>query len=216
MLMSKSLLVTRPNYDQTTNYLYYWSTPVIKEAKRRGIDVYDLSGKKANKVNFDSYLKAQKPRLLFLNGHGNEKTITGHDFEPILESEKNEPVEKTIIYARSCEAALFLGRKLIEDGAEAFIGYFRKFIFGYTPSKITRPLEDSLAELFLEPSNLVVIGIVKGHSLKEVHERSKKAMRENFKKMISTTATYEEKYAARWLWGNMNSQVLYGKEDAVI
>ena len=71
-----------------------------------------------------------------------------------------------------------------------------------------------MAKLILEPSNLVVIGIVKGHSVKEVHERSKKAMLENFKEMISTTATYKQKYAARWLWGNMNSQVLYGKEDA--
>lgn len=96
--MSKSLLVTRPNYDQTTNYLYFWSALVIKEAKKRGIDVYDLSGKKATKNNFDSYLKSRKPRLLFLNGHGDEKTITGHDFEPILESGKKEPVEGTIMY----------------------------------------------------------------------------------------------------------------------
>jgi hypothetical protein len=214
--MSKSLLVTRPNHDQTTNYLYYWSALVIKEATKRGIDVYDLSGRKATKSNFDSYLKSKKPRALFLNGHGNEKTITGHDFEPILESGKKEPVEKTIIYARSCEAAFVLGRKLITDGAIAFIGYLRKFIFGYTPSKITKPLEDSLAKLFLEPSNLVVTVIIKGHVVEKAHERSKKAMFENFKKMISTTATYEEKYAARWLWGNINSQVLYGEKGATI
>ena len=63
---------------------------------------------------------------------------------------------------------------------------------------------------------MVVIAIIKGNSVEEAHERSKKAMFENFKKMISTTATHEEKYAARWLWGNINSQVIYGEKGAVI
>lgn len=214
--MSKSLLVTRPNYDETTNYLYFWSGLVIKEARKHGFDIYDLFGKKATKKNFDSYLKSQKPDVLFLNGHGDEKTITGHDSEPILESEKKGPVNKAIIYARSCDAASVLGKKLIADGARAFIGYLRKFIFGYTLSKISKPLEDSLAKLFLEPSNLVVTAIIKGHNAQTAHEHSKKVMFENFKKMISTTATYEEKYAARWLWGNINSQVLYGEKSATV
>lgn len=214
--MGKSLLVTRPNYDETTNYLYFWSGLVIKEARKHRFDIYNLFGNKATKKNFNSYLKSQKPDILFLNGHGDEKTITGHDSEPILESGEKEPVNKAIIYARSCDAASVLGKKLIVNGARVFIGYLRKFIFGYTPSKITKPLEDSLAKLFLEPSNLVVTAIIKGHSAQEAHEHSEKVMFENFKKMISTTATYEEKYAARWLWGNINSQVLYGEKNATV
>jgi len=214
--MNKSLLVTRPNDDCTTNYLSFWSLSVIDEAKRKGFDIYDLFAKKANRKDFDSYLRFQKPDILFLNGHGNEKTVTGFAGETLLISSKKKPVKNTIIYARSCSAATILGSKLISWGAKAFIGYIREFIFGYTQSKITRPLEDSLARLFLEPSNLVVTTILKSHKVSEAVERSKEMMYQNFKKMISATATYEERYSASWLWSNIKNQVLYGDMDAVV
>lgn len=50
------ILVTRPNYDFPTTYLYQWSELVIDEAKSKGITVLDLDGKKANKRNFASYI----------------------------------------------------------------------------------------------------------------------------------------------------------------
>ena len=178
MPMNKSLLITRPNHDNTTNYLYYWSVSVVDEAKKKGFDVYDLFGKKADKEN-----KAQ-----FVN--------------------------KSIIYARSCDAGSVLGRELVKEGAMAFIGYVRKFIFAYTSSKITKPLQDSLAGLFLEPSNLVVTTIIKGHSVLVADQRSKASMLANFRKMISTSAAYEEKFAARWLWGNIKNQVVLGGSGA--
>ncbi|MDZ4229125.1 MAG: hypothetical protein U1C50_02620 [Patescibacteria group bacterium] len=208
--MSKSLLVTRSNHDEATNYLYYWSAIVIKVAKKKKFSVYDLAGKKANKKIFDSYLKAKKPTILFLNGHGNATTITGQDMEPLLEIGIKSAVPETIIYARSCDAGITLGKKLVEDGAKAFIGYNQKFILGYTPGRLTRPLTDSMAKLFLEPSNLVVFTLIKGQTAQKAQDESRQAMRQNYRKMTVATASKRKKYAARWLWSNYKSQVLYG------
>ncbi|KKU87476.1 MAG: hypothetical protein UY17_C0017G0003 [Candidatus Beckwithbacteria bacterium GW2011_GWC2_47_9] len=214
--MSKSLLVTRSNHDEATNYLYYWSSLVIKDAKKKLFSVYDLAGKKANKKNFDSYLKSKKPTILFLNGHGNATTITGQNLEPLLEVGKKSAVAETIIYARSCDAGITLGKRLIKDRAKAFIGYNRKFILGYTPQKLTRPLSDSLAKLFLEPSNLVVTTLIKSKTAQAAQDRSKQAMWKNFRRMTANRASSQMRYTARWLWSNYKSQVLYGDAKAAV
>lgn len=215
--MNKSLLVTRPNHDYATNYLCFWSKYVIDEATEKHIPVYDLKGIKATKAKFDSFLKSRQPGFLFLNGHGNATTITGFNNEPLLKSDTVQKFAKdTIVYARSCDAGKILGVKLIESGTRVFIGYKRKFLCGWTPSKVTKPLTDTLAKLFLEPSNLVPTTLLKGHTAKKAHERSKSAMQKNFRRMISTAATDEERYAARWLYGNMKCQVLYGDQNAAL
>ena len=208
--MSKSLLVTRSNHDEATKYLYYWSTLVIKAAKQKLFAVYDLAGKKANKKNFDSCLKSNQPAILFLNGHGNATTVTGQGMEPLLEAGKKSAVPGTIIYARSCDAGIILGKTLIKDGVKAFIGYNQKFILGYDSEKRTRPLTDSMAKLFLAPSNLVVMTLIKGQTAQQAQDRSRQAMLKNYRKMTSAAASYRKRYVARWLWSNYKSQVLYG------
>lgn len=215
--MNKSLLITRPNHDPATNYLCIWSKHVVDEAAKKDIPVYDLKGKKATKQKFDSYLKSRQPGFLFFNGHGDATTITGFNNEPLLDVRMTQRfVDDTIIYARSCDAGQILGNKLIGDGARVFIGYKRKFLCGWTPSKISKPLDDPMAKLFLEPSNLIATTLLKGHSAMEAHERSKQAMQKNFRRMISTAATYEEKYAAKWLYGNMKCQVIYGDSSVTL
>lgn len=211
-MRSKSVLITRPNHDVETNYLCKWSERVIALARKKQYTVYDLLGQKAARKNLESYLKAQKPPFLFLNGHGNKNEIAGQDNEVLIDS--SSKFKGVIIYARSCDAGKVLGRKLVKKGATAFIGYMRKFVFSYTESKIIKPLQDNIAKLFLEPSNLVASTILKGHSASEGNERSKKAMYKNFNMMIASTASYEERYASRWLWANLRCQVLIGNGEA--
>ena len=215
MAMNKLLLVTRPNHDPATDYLYHWSELVIDEAKRKHIPVYDLSGNKATKITFLSYLRSKHPGLLFLNGHGDAQTVTGQNYEVLLDETVNkEFVTDTIIYARSCDSGKILGSTLIQRGVLAFIGYTRKFIVGTTRSKTTKPLEDRLAKLFLEPSNLIPTTILKGHSAGEADRRSKHEMLKNFQKMISSAGSFEERFAARWLWSDIRSQVVIGDQNA--
>ena len=132
--MSKIILITRPNHDLTTNYLYFWSEAVINITEKHNLTILDLNKNKANKKNFDSYIKNKHPNFIFLNGHGSETEITGYDNEVLIDSSDNKAmVTASIIYARSCDSGKILGKVLVDNGAGAFIGYKRKFVFLYNP-----------------------------------------------------------------------------------
>ena len=91
----------------------------------------------------------------------------------------------------------------IADGATPFI-------------RGTRPIEDPMAGLFLEPSNLVAMVLIKGHSARVAYDRSQAAMQKNFRKTIVSAASFEERMAAACLWSNMKGQVLVGDGGATI
>jgi len=210
------ILITRPNYDPGTNYLFYWSRSVIDLAEKRKVKVLDLSGEKANKKDFASYIRKHNPKLIFFNGHGNQKSVMGQDDEVLVDVNESSILFGAIIYARSCEAAGKLGPQSVKNGAVAFIGYTRKFTIGYAPEKITRPLEDSVAKLFLEPSNLIPISILKGASVGNAHLRSQKAMFKNLAFMLSSAASNLQKDAASYLWRNIKYQTVCGNKDVKI
>lgn len=99
-------------------------------------------------------------------------------------------------------------------GTAAFVGYEKKFILGYSPSKITKPLRDEVATLFPEPSNLIPISLIKGNVVENAYQKSQNAMRRNFWFMLSTKAAQNQKDAAPYLWANRKNQVLLGNSDA--
>jgi len=180
----------------------------VDMARKKGMDVFDLEGAKATRTNFTSYISKHSPGIVFLNGHGNATTITGNENEPLVDMKST--IDTAVLYARSCDAALHLGQLLVTGPTKAFIGYKRKFVFSYSLAHVTKPLRDPLARLFLEPSNLAVSTLLKNHTAEEAHMRSREAMAKNFRRMVSSEASDEERYAARWLWANINSQVLLG------
>lgn len=212
--MNKSILITRPDHEIMTKYCYIWTTSIVVLAKEKLMNVYDLKGKKANRKDFESYVKINNPSIIFLNGHGNAKTITGYNNEPIMDN-KSVP-SRSIIYARSCEAAQSLGHILIQKGVRTFIGYIRKFIFFYDPNCILKPANDKMAQLFLESSNLIISTLIKDHTAVEAHQRSVSVMYKNLRKMLSSVATFEERYAAPAMWNNITAQVVLGDEQARI
>lgn len=213
--MTKALLVTRPNHDLITTYLFCWSKLVIEEARKKGIKVLDLRGKRAGKKTFTSYITKHQPALVFFNGHGDEATITGYDNKVLVRAGRNEKMlAKKIVYARSCDAANKLGQACIRHKTLAFVGYKRKYAIGYSPSKITTPLKDKVARLFIEPSNLVPISLLKGNTVKDTYKKSQNAMWRNFLFMLSTKASQAQKDAAPYLWVNRKYQVALGDQEA--
>lgn len=213
--MNRAFLVTRPNHDLITTYLYHWTKLVITEAEKRNIKGLDLKGKKANSANFRSYINKHQPKLVFFNGHGAKNAICGYDDEVIIESGRDEVLlSGKIVYARSCDAADKLGQLSVKSGTTAFIGYRKKFTVGYTPSKITDPLHDKTAELFIIPSNLVPISLLKGNTVGDSYRKSQEAMMRNFIFMLSTAATAAQKDAAPYLWMNRKYQIALGNLDA--
>ncbi|MEK7597161.1 MAG: hypothetical protein AAB441_00775 [Patescibacteria group bacterium] len=211
----KSILITRPNHDLITTYLYYWSQPIIKEAMTKNIQTFDLSGKKANRSLLTSYIEKHNPIFIHFNGHGSNSLIAGYDNEILIEANKNDKLlAQKIIYALSCDSAKILGYSCIKNGALVFIGYKRKYILAYDIKSYTRPLKDKLAKLFLEPSNLVTISILKGNTVGNAFQKSQDSMRRHFLYMISTKATALEKDASSFLWANKKGQTLIGDENS--
>ena len=215
--MSKTLLITRPNHDYDTDYLYHWSEFVINEAKKHKFKVLDLKSGKANQKNFVSYVKNQFPNIVFLNGHGSDNCITGHDNEIILAVGENDTLLKgMIVYARSCNCGKILGDELTRNGTKAFIGYTYSFGFMRLNSYSTRPRLDPLARLCLEPSNIVPITLVKGHSILEAYNRSQEGMKKNLRRILSSSSSQEERSVLPFLLANFKGQVLIGDITAKV
>lgn len=213
--MSKAILITRPDHDLITTYLFQWSEYVINLANKRNIKVLDLSGKRANERMFTSYVVKNKPILVFFNGHGNEDVIAGYDNEPLVTADKNEKLLKEkIVYARSCNAAENLGKLCIKNKTIAFIGYKKKYTICYSDASVNHPLQDDIAKLFITPSNLVPMSFLKGNTARDAYRKSQESMARNFSYMLSTRATSAQKDAAPYLWINRKYQVLLGDPNA--
>ena len=211
------MLITRPNHDITTDYLFFWSEELIKQAQKIGLKVVDLSKKRANRKEFISVLKKVKMKFIFLNGHGDESSVTGYDNEPLIQTNNNEDLlYAKVVYARSCKSAKLLGTKSIVKGCIAYLGYDDDFVFMIESDKISRPLEDKTAKLFLDPSNYLVLSLFKGHTVSEANFRSREQFRNNILKLMISSASKDDKDLIPFLVRDYLHQVCLGDQKATI
>lgn len=213
--MNKILLVTRPNHDITTRYLFAWSRKIIELAQKKNIQVVDLKKEKANKDELESRISKMKPILIFFNGHGNSNYITGHGGEVLVKVNDNENILKSkIIYALSCRSAARLGSKSVKVGALTYLGYVGDFMFCYDIHKIAHPLYDKIAKLFLEPSNQICISLIKGNTSERSSNNSKKFFFRNMQTLLNSEASSESAQYAKFLWWDMRNLVCLGKQGS--
>lgn len=213
--MSFNFLITRPEHDDTTFYLSVWCKKTIKLAEEKGANVNDLHREKANKKEFEGRISKFCPELIVLNGHGDESKVTGHQNQELISTETEDKFLKlNIVYAISCRSAKALGKKCVKRGTKCYIGYEDDFIFVYEKEKISRPLSDETACLFLEPSVLFIETVIKNNSVKEALERSKKKIQQNLIKTLS--GDEQETTLARYLWWNLRNFKSYGDESVKV
>ncbi|MEK7127099.1 MAG: hypothetical protein AAB838_00045 [Patescibacteria group bacterium] len=206
--MIKQIVVTRPNHDITTNYLYYWTISVIDQAVKASCKLADLAGKRANQKEFTSVVGKLKPDFIFLNGHGSDDSVCGQDNEILIKSGENEKIlDETITFSRSCSSAKILGKFVAKNGNGIFIGYDADFFFFTNGKYLSKPLEDNDAKLFLEPSNIVAASIIKGNSPELANEKSKKLFKKNINFCQSTGAPKENREMVPFLLWDMDHQV---------
>lgn len=205
------MLITRPNHDVTTNYLYFWSQPILEQTKKNKMPVTDLTGKRANYREFTSIVKKTHPSLIVFNGHGSESIVTGYDNKYLVEAGRNDTIlAGCVVYARSCKSAKMLGPKSIVSGCKAYIGYDDDFVFFIEEEKISRPLDDKTAQLFIEPSNQVVISLLKGHSASDSTRRSKERFKRSIQKMATSASSKEKTELVPYMVWNYTHQVCLG------
>ncbi|OGF38218.1 hypothetical protein A2482_04090 [Candidatus Falkowbacteria bacterium RIFOXYC2_FULL_48_21] len=204
--MSHSLLVTRPNFDLTTRYISAWAKKVIDFAKEKGVKVFDLDRARANRKEFESMVKRNNPAIIFLNGHGDYDVVDGQDNETLVRAGENEKMLcAKVVYALSCRSGKILGPSSIERGAEAYIGYTEDFIFLYDDEKRTRPEQDKTVEMFLEPSNQVVVSLLKNHTPMEACNNAKRAFSKRIGKLLTSNSTDLGGAAVKYLiWDRHN------------
>lgn len=201
-----SLLLTRPYYDPATYYLYNWAKLVIQLAKHKRYRVIDLDNKRANIKELTDILKKRNIDLIMFNGHGSEDSIFGQDHRVIMKAGDNDHLlNKTTVYAIACSAGKTLGPSCVLKGAFAFIGYKNVFVFWRKQDKENHPLQDEWAKLFFEPSNQVMISLLKGHKPSEAHRRSQELLAKNIQSVLTGSST--DSFLAPSLIWNYQNQV---------
>lgn len=215
--MKKGIIITLPRYEYTVDYLTVSSKAVIEEANKKGIKVQELKDKNANKKKFEAFIKSLDYKMVVFNGHGSENTISGHEGKPIVKGGVNDSLlEGRITYARSCWAGRVLGKKCMKnDNKGSFIGYELPFMFYIDNKWRTNPYKDNIAPIFLEPSNLIPISLIKGNTALQAHEKSKKQTLKTIKKVMRS-GTKESFLFAEKLWNNYKGQVLIGNASATL
>lgn len=201
------ILVTCPDYDITTRYLSAWAKDYIQIAETRNQKPYVLKAKDVNKQKFHGMIRKNKPELVLLNGHGNDRCVTGHDSKPIVSITDASILSGSSVYALSCSSAVLLGDVAMKSGAIAYIGYDKEFIMVCNTRMTSNPIADETAKLFLEPSNAIATSLIKGHTATEAVNKGKK---EFAKKIIqalnSDVQSDDDKYVPYLIW-NLNSLV---------
>lgn len=212
--MARHLLITRPNHDYATRYLSVWAGKFFKIAKNKGYSVIDLDRKRANRKEVESVLNKRNPDLVIINGHGNDNLITGQENEPLLIAGDNSSLLRDkITYAISCRSARVLGEEVGQYDNTAYIGYKDDFVLLYLEEYRTRPIEDTLAGLFLDPSNLVATTLLKGHPAKEAVLRAKQEFLRKIQELLTSKISPAESSVLRYLVWDMRNLALCGHED---
>jgi len=215
--MKPTLLVTRPDYDVATGYLFYYAKEIIDFAEKKNIKVLDLVRPRLTRDGFSELVSKEDPGLLFFNAHGDDKTIYGDKIkgveEPLIEEGKNHHLlNGRITYARACCTAASLGKAC--TGKEGcFIGYNAPFSFWFNEKWSAKPSNDNIAKLFLEPSNLIVLSLLKGNTALEAVDKSANMTNKSIMRLLRSKEEPGTMASMMILWNNSQSLDILGEKD---
>lgn len=211
------MLITMPNFDITTKYLYAWNERVIKVAENNAIKVVSIRGRNVTKSHIESDIKKNNPRFLYFNGHGTSKAIFGQNDEPLIVLGENDDLLKSkIVHSVTCDSGRGLGEKC---KADSFIGYDSWFFLPMNEFSIMNPIKDEWAKPILESALEVPIQILKRKSTKEAFDKSQEKYQkwiDEFTISSSKHTTAEIQLVLPCLFWNNFWQKIHGKGDSVI
>lgn len=211
------IIITRPEHDLTTKYISLWAEEIISLATSKGIDVIDLKRHKAINKEFVGRVKKLKPRVMFLNGHGGDDCVAGHNDEILIKKNVNHTILKgKITYALSCKSGKILGQEVLKYKQSAYIGYKDDFIIIMDKDYSFKPLEDPKAKLFMEASNQIMISLLKGNSVAEASKKSKDKFHSSYVKLLASNTDVGSLMIAQSLWWNERNHVCLGDNSMTI
>jgi len=214
--MSKTILITRPCYDDPTSYLFCYAGLIIKEAEEKMFSILDLKKPRLTRENFTKMIEKNNPVMIFFNAHGTETAIYGDKIveeEEILveENVNHELLNSRLVYARACWSAVSLGNKACLNNG-CFIGYSLPFSFWIDERWSAKPLNDNTAKLFLEPSNLIISSLLKGNTAEESVIKSNEMSKKNILKLLKEKEEPGAVASMSLLWSNMQCLQISGNK----
>ena len=187
--MTKQFLITRPRHDKETSYLHSFSKAIVGIVREnKNIHLTELEGEKANRENFELAMHSSHSTLAYLNGHGDEKTVFGHNDAPILDDDNIKLAREKIICALACSSLVKLGPLAIEEGAKAYLGYRDEFMLVGDPSKSAVPDKDKNAAPFRKVCHMLINSLVSGEPAGEAIKKTKA----EYKRLIRSYGTSED------------------------
>ncbi len=84
-----TVLLTAPNYDEATSYLYAYAKDLVKD-----FECIFLERPRLTKKNLKNILEKKKPLLVLFHGHGNPTMIFGDDDELLIKEGENHSILK--------------------------------------------------------------------------------------------------------------------------
>jgi len=213
-------VITLPQYDETTNYLFAFSRKIIKVANENGWDMIELKRPRLRRKEFVNILRKKDPSFVCFNAHGDASTIygdkVGNTAEFLIKHNRNhELLNDRLVYARSCWTAKELG-KAYEGGAGCFIGHNHPFVFWIDDNRSANPITDKTAHLFLDPTNLLVESILKGNSAQDSAEKFVNNSVKNMQRVLKNKKEPGALDNLRALWRNIKSLELSGDSSMAL
>jgi len=212
--MKEGVLITLPASDDVTEYLSAFSRSIFEACEKSSTKITSLEKEKVTKKNFFDKVKSYDYNFIVFNGHGGKDYIKGHKDEVLVKvGESENLLNGRITYARSCWAAKEIGTACIKNNPHGcVIGYEIPFMFLMDITWSTSPLKDKIAKIFFTTSNLVPLGIIKGHTTKKSHENAKASMLKEIKKSLMRKDK-DSQIRAQTLWNNYIGQCLIGNSE---
>jgi hypothetical protein len=201
--MKRSLVATCPDFDRMTRYLSTWAGEILKYCEAHGNATFVLRGEKANRHNLESSVRKHRPDILFLNGHGDDSRVAGHNNDIILDKDNIKIAAGTNIYALSCNSAARLGPLAMKNSAKGYIGYTKEFIMLSNAAKTAHGAIDDKARLFLEPSNAIVQSLVKGSTADGATEKGRRAFLDSIQKAVNSDVQSDDDKLVPYLFWDM-------------
>jgi len=164
------ILVGRCDCDEHVKFPFYWCEEIINKSEQLGIKVIDLKKENFSELKFKKNIEEQNPKLILLNGHGDEFSAMGYNKEPVLIVNKNDYLLKEkIAHVLSCKTGAFLGQSAIDKGCKGYIGYHGQFRFWSIDNE---PTKDGISRLFMEAVNIVALTLIEGGGIEKAYEES--------------------------------------------
>lgn len=196
------ILVTSPESDNITRYLRVWTKQMLQKAHHQH-RIFHLDKKKVTNKHFCGLLKKKSIDVVCINGHGADDRVVGYKQETLLNVENADLLSGTTAHVLACNTAKTLGPAAMAAGAKGYIGYDERFIMLSRPTKISQPLQDDVARLFLDPAFTAPKALLDGKTCQEAVVLTQNAYRRSIKTALNSDIQSDKDRCVGFLLWNL-------------